>query len=163
MDPAPSNSSGPEASLRVLLQESFDCLEREIPRAYWKMCAALADLSVRVRLDDESVIVSFAGAHGRVDTGDGQAGAELRTSRQAVIAVLDGRLSLADAVLTDAVVVKAPLDTLERLNRGIEVYLHGAVRSRSFPALLKRFRGGEQPASGDPTGMARTGTSRSRP
>jgi hypothetical protein len=140
MDREFSNSSGPETSLRGLLQESFDCLEREIPQAYQRMCATLDGLSVRISVDDEPVVIGFAGVRGRVSLTGGPVDAELCTSRRAVLEVLDGRLSLADAVLADAVTIRAPLDTLERLNRALEAYMHGAVRSRSFAALLVRFR-----------------------
>ena len=159
MDPESSSSSGPETSLRALLQESFDCLEREIPQAYQRMCVTLDGVSVRISLDDETVVIAFGGAHGQVAVAGGPVEAELCTSRRAVLAVLDGRLSLADAVLADAVRIKAPLDTLERLNRGLEAYVHGAVRSHSFPALLVRFGAREQQESDGP-GAARAGRER---
>jgi hypothetical protein len=150
MDPESSSSSGPETSLRGLLQESLDCLEREIPQVYQRMCATLDGLSVRISLDDETVVIGFAGVHGRVDVVGRPVEAELCTSRRTVLAVLDGRLSLADAVLADAVRIKAPLDMLERLNGALEAYVHGAVRSHSFPALLVRFRAREQQESDVP-------------
>jgi hypothetical protein len=162
MDPACSSFSGPEASLRSLLEESFDCLEREIPQAYERMCATLEGLSVCISLDDEAVVVGFAGARGRVDAAGGPVHADLCSSRRAVLAVLDGRLSLADAVLTDAVRIKAPLDTLERLGRALEAYMHGAVRSRSFPALLARLRSRERPEL-DSSASARGGRGRVGP
>jgi hypothetical protein len=155
MDRESSNSSVPETSLGRLLQESFDCLEREIPQAYRKMCATLDGLSVRICLDDETVVIGFAGVHCRVDVAGGPVKAELRTSRRAVLAVLDGRQSLASAVLADEVKVRAPLDTLERLNHAIEAYMHGAVRSRSFPALLVRFREREPQQSDGPEAARR--------
>ena len=150
MDLEPSSSYGPETSLRALLQESFDCLEREIPLAYQRMCATLDGLSVCISVDDETVVIGFAGKQGQVDLPGGPVGAELRTSRRAVLAVLDGRLSLANAVLVDDVRIKAPLDTLDRLNRALEAFAHGAVRSRSFPRLLERFRSREMAKSDRP-------------
>jgi hypothetical protein len=148
-------------SLRGLLQESFDCLEREIPQAYQSMCATLDGLSVRISLDDETVVIAFAGAHGRVAVASGPVDAELCTFRRAVLAVLDGGLSIADAVLADAVTVRARLDTLERLNQALEAYVHGAVRSRSFAALLARFRARERQESHG--GKARAGHARVGP
>jgi hypothetical protein len=162
MDPESSNSSGPEASLRGLLQESFACLEREIPQAYQQVCALLDGLTVGISLDDETVVIDCAGGRERVRVDGGQVSAELCTSRRAVLAVLDGRLSLAEAVLTDAVRVKAPLDTLERLNRALEAYVHGAVRSRAFPGVLARFRArARQEPDGPPA--ARGGRRSARP
>ena len=160
MDQEPLSSSDTDASLRGLLQESFDCLERDIPLAYQRMCALLEGLSVAVAMDDELIVIGCAGLRGRVDPAGGPVAAELRTSRRAILAVVDGRLSLADAVLTDAVMVKGSLDVLERLHRALEAYMHGAVRSRSFPALLARFRAPVQPAS---EGDAGAGRGRVRP
>jgi hypothetical protein len=43
-------------------------------------------------------------------------------------------------VLSDTVFVKGSLDTLERVEQGLLLYVNGAVRAPSFPVLLDRLR-----------------------
>ena len=151
MDQVSSNSSGRSRlrnrSLRTLLDESFTVLRREVPEAHRLMCAELEGAGVAIRVDDESVVVTCDGTGMRVDEWSGreQPSAEIRTSREAILHVLNGKLAMANAVLTDAVRARASLETLVRLNRGLTMYVHGAVRAPSFPELLKRFEIGPQP------------------
>ena len=147
MDQVSSNSSDPSRSLCALLDESFTVLRREVPEAHRRMCAELSGDGVAIRVDDESVVVACNGFEMRVRKGNARTGtiAEIRTSRQAILRVLDGKMTLADAVLTDAVRAQASLEALVRLNRGLAMYVHGAVRAPSFPELLERFQMGPQP------------------
>ena len=150
-----SSSSARDRSLRVLLDESFSVLRQEVPEAHRRMCAELHGDAVAIRVDDESVVVTCDGAAMHTqDTGmtDGVS-AEIRTSRKAILHVLNGHVTLTDAVLADAVGVRASLEALVRLNRGLALYVHGAVRAPSFPELLERFQRG--PRSSKARGRAR--------
>jgi hypothetical protein len=131
-----------------LLDESFTVLRREVPEAHRRMCAELEGAGVAIRVNDESVIVACDGTGMRVDEWSGREhpSAEIRTSRKAILQVLNGKLAMANAVLTDAVRARASLETLVRLNRGLALYVHGAVRAPSFPELLKRFETGPRPS-----------------
>jgi hypothetical protein len=66
--------------------------------------------------------------------------AELVTSRNTILNILDARLTLAEAVLSDAIVLKRHVDDLIAFHDGLMTYVRGAVRSPSFPRLLDRFR-----------------------
>jgi hypothetical protein len=57
-----------------------------------------------------------------------------------ILDVLDARRLLAEAVLADEVLVVGALEHLVEAHAGLTAYLHGAVRSRSFAGLLRRFR-----------------------
>lgn len=151
MDPESSSSSATEpaeTTVAGLLAESFRVLAAELPPAWESFCAALDGLAVEIRVDAESFTVSFAGriAHisGIAGIGDSAGialpGARIDTTRRTIEDVLDARLSLREAVLTDALQVIAPLPVIDRLHTGILSYVHGGVRCPSFPSLLKRFR-----------------------
>jgi hypothetical protein len=58
----------------------------------------------------------------------------------AIVGVLDAQLTLAEAVESDAVRVRADLDRLVHLHDGLLAYVHGAVRCPGFPELLVRLR-----------------------
>jgi hypothetical protein len=141
-----SSNSSVRESLGALLDESFTILRDEVPEANRRMCSRLEGEVVVICADDQSVVVACDGAAMRVQAGSiADASAEIRTSRRAILRVLDGEVTLADAVLAGAVSVRASLEALVRLNHGLAMYVHGAVRAPSFPRLLERFRRGRRP------------------
>jgi hypothetical protein len=136
-----SNSSGRDGSLRALLNESFVVLLREVAPAHQRMCAALDGMTVAITVDGEAVDVKSDGRAMRVRSlkRDQKITVEITTARAAILDVLHGRTTLTAAVLADSVRARASLDSLVRLNHGLAMYVHGAVRAPSFPAILERF------------------------
>lgn len=143
-----------------LLAESLVALAREQPRQHARLCEQLQDRTVEVRVEAEHFLLRFAPEGARVERAGAPSEARVLMGRRALGDVLAARLSLAEAVLTDAVEVVGPLDTLMALHEGLVTYVHGAVRCPSFPSLLARLRavcreavpfphGGESHATGD--------------
>lgn len=124
-----------------LLAESFQVLAEELPPAYERLLSRLSGKAVMIRVDDEWFVAEFGPKGAEVRTGDME-GAELRiaTTRKAIGRVIDAQVSLSDAVLADEVEVVGPLGALTEIQDGLSSYVHGAVRCRSFPALLERLR-----------------------
>jgi N-methylhydantoinase B/oxoprolinase/acetone carboxylase alpha subunit len=135
-----SSSSARNTSLGALLEESFEILLREVPEAHRRMCTTLKGAAVSIHVDDDHVVALFDAATATVGNDTSRVTTDVATSRQAIIDVVEGRLSLYDAVLADVVRARAPLDALVQLYDGLVMYVHGAVRSPSFPKLLERFR-----------------------
>ena len=135
-----SSSSSATETVAGLLDESFRVLADELPEAHARMAAALGGRAVRLRVDDEDFTVRFDGGVARVDAAPGPADIEIGTTKAVIDDVLEARRTLADAVLADAVTAVAPLPVLVEAHRGLLAYVHGAVRSPSFPRLLERFR-----------------------
>jgi hypothetical protein len=88
----------------------------------------------------ERFFLGFAPGSARVESTGPTAQALLVTGRGVLADVLDARLSLTRAVLTDALEVVGPLASLMALHEGLVTYVHGAVRCPSFPSLLARLR-----------------------
>ncbi len=124
----------------ALLAESFAALEREAPEAHLRIRNHLVGLSVRVEVDDERFALGFSSTAVNVAAEPGSVDAVVATTSAGIDALLDGELAVANAVLEDRLRVVAPLEVLVRLQEGLRLYVHGAVRSVSFPALLERFR-----------------------
>jgi hypothetical protein len=133
-----------------LLNESLSVLQREQPASYGRLCESLAGLRIEICVDDERMSVAFEpGGHrvaGQIAAPEPAAGARFTASRGAVLDVLDGRISLAAAVLTSRLEAYAPLRRLLELHDALLLYVNAAVRCRSFPALLDRFRAGAEAA-----------------
>lgn len=132
----------PGRPVAALLVESFEALAAELPAAHARMCARLAGRVVELRIDDERLVVAFAEGCAHVRAGGETPAADVRvvTSRQAILDVLDARRSLSDAVFADEIEVVGTLEHLVEAHAGLTTYLHGAVRTRSFAGLLRRFR-----------------------
>jgi hypothetical protein len=104
------------------------------------MCRRLAARRVDLCLDDERVAVVFARDEASIVGDAGPCTVEVQTSRTAVLRVIDARDTLMSAVLADRLVLRgAPPDVLA-FHDGLIAYVHGAVRARSFPELLRQFR-----------------------
>lgn len=134
------SSSGTEGPVGSLLAESLTALAREQPALHARMCEQLQGRAVEVRVDAERFVLGFTPGHARVEPGGREADAVILTGRRALGEVLGARLSLAEAVLTDALEVVGPLASLMALHEGLVTYVHGAVRCPSFPSLLTRLR-----------------------
>lgn len=129
----------------MLLAESFAILEHEVPDAYEMMCDRLDGYRVGIRVDDEQFVAEFADGRARVLQNVESSYVQIATSRAAILAVLDGEVSLLNSVLGDEVQAKASLDDLITVNSGLAMYVKGAVRCPSFPALVERLRGANDP------------------
>lgn len=123
-----------------LLAESFRSLSREQPGLHARMCKQLQYRVVEARVDAERFFLCFTPDAARVQAAGRPADARILTGRRALADVLGARLSLTEAVLTDALEVVGPLASLMALHEGLVTYVHGAVRCPSFPSLLARLR-----------------------
>jgi hypothetical protein len=104
------------------------------------MCVSLAPRTLRLHVEHERVAVRFAPEEARVVDDDGECALELQTTRRTILDVIDARRTLMGAVLADRLMVRGtPRDVLA-FHDGLMAYVQGAVRARSFPELLKRYR-----------------------
>ncbi len=131
--PIVSTLAGPIAAL---LAESFAILASRLPDAYARMTALLHGCEAELVLDGESIDLRFGPAPAR----SSRPLPRIECSLATVLAVLDARLTLAEAVEIDALRVRSDLDRLVLLHDGLLAYVHGAVRCPGFPELLVRLR-----------------------
>lgn len=139
-----ATSSGRPATLPATcayLERSLALLARERPENFRRFCAALRGLRVHIQVDDERFTVVGDGLSARVQAGArGEAVAEFTVRRSALLEVIDGRRTLAEALARGELGVRGPLPRLHELRAALLAYVHGAVRCRAFPALLERYR-----------------------
>jgi hypothetical protein len=65
---------------------------------------------------------------------------QLHASRQTILDVIDARLTLYEAVIADSIVLEGDIESLAAFHDGLLIYIQGAIRCPSFPALLDHFR-----------------------
>jgi hypothetical protein len=123
-----------------LLRRSVGHLENEVPDSYHLVLEALGPLVVEVDVDGEQF--SLRGG-GRLEVSDGVAGvagAQITTSRAAILDLLDAKIGLNEAVQAGAVGVRGSLDDVLRAHDSLLAYVHAAVRAPSQPGLLDALR-----------------------
>ena len=125
-----------------LLRRSVEHLADEVPDSYRLVLEALGPLLVEVDVDGER----FALRGGqRLEVSEGpasMAGAQITTSRAAILDLLDAKVGLDEAVQVGAVGVRGPLDDILRAHATLLAYVHAAIRAPSQPALLCALRRG---------------------
>lgn len=138
---APSaNFSAPERSFRDFLASSFALLAREVPAAYTQMCRQLAPREVILRVDRETVALVFSRDDVHIAPHSSHPHVEIETTRATVLSVIDAEATLTEAVFDDRLLLRGRLEDLVAFHDALLTYVQGAVRTPSFPALLRRYR-----------------------
>lgn len=112
----------------------------ECPQAYGLICRLLASREALVLIDGETVALTFRLDEVHVLHQPHSPHVEMHTSRQTILDLIDARLTLDQAVLADAIVLRGNVQDLGLFHEAWLNYVRGAVRCPSFPALLDRFR-----------------------
>jgi molybdopterin-guanine dinucleotide biosynthesis protein A len=138
------------AALRTaaVLEEAFAILARDQPAAFYRMTRQLDGLTVSLAVADEAFTVACAADRPAIrdDVRASPASAEVRTERQTILDLCDGRLRLLEAVMRRRLFVRASEPLLLRLSRAVTAFSEGAVRARRMRALLERLRADRPPS-----------------
>ena len=132
--------SPPAVGVAALLRRSFEHLAGEVPQSFRHLVGELGPLVVEVDVGGELFSVRGGGGLAVADGPSGTADVRIRTSREAVLEVLDAALGLPEAVETDRVQVHGALDDVVRAHDALIAYAHAAVRAPSLPGLLTALR-----------------------
>lgn len=133
----------------TFLAHSMTLLAAEKPPVYARLCALLRDREARVTMDGERLGIAFPGGEFRLVAEVDRPFIELVSTRTTVVAVVDGRLTLEEAVWGGHLELRGHLPDLVRFHDALVLYLHGAVRCPSFPWLLDCYRDGNAPRASD--------------
>lgn len=140
----PERAAGPspagDGGFGAFLLRSFAVMREQAPHAYGTLCATLARRDVRLEVDGEVTVLRFTAHDATAITRDGRPAIDVRTSRDAILDLIDGRGTLLDAVLADRLLLRGDPDRLLEFHDGLVAYVHGAVRAPSFPGLLREYR-----------------------
>ncbi|BBX07193.1 hypothetical protein MAIC_19960 [Mycolicibacterium aichiense] len=121
----------------------MDHLAVDVPASYRLLVAELGPLIVELDVGDDIFSVHAGGERFEVSDGRAQsAGVRVRTSRTAILDLIDAKVGLDDAVEAGVVSVHGCLDDVERAHDTLRAYIHGAVRAASVPGLLSELRAG---------------------
>ena len=133
--------SPPAVGVAALLRRSLEHLAGEVPQSYRHLVGELGPLVVEVDVDGELFSVRGGGGLAVADGPSGTADVRIRTSREAVLEVLDAALALRRGGRDGpgAGARRRSTTWCGRTTRCI-AYAHAAVRAPSLPGLLTALR-----------------------
>jgi len=129
----------PRREFRDFLARSLELLAAESPQAYAQLARALDALPLALEVDGAAMRLVFEQGHHAVCDA-APAPVLLRTSRPAILDLVDGRVTLIAALRTERLWLQGKPKSLVRFDAALRAYLAGAVRSPSFQPLLADYR-----------------------
>jgi hypothetical protein len=131
--------SPPAERAAVVLSDSLRHLRSEAPQSYQALCAALRDMAVACRVDNDRFTLHSDGRETWLGEPRAPTPPQVEASVQAVLDVIDGRRQLVDTLLDGAVAVRARLEDAIRLDDALRTYVHGAALAPSCARLRARL------------------------
>lgn len=132
-------------SFTTFLARSLALLEDEMPSAYSAVASHLGGREVLLHVDEETLSVRGAGERLHLSFVGTAPVVELRTCRDVIAALIEGEITLLDAVLSERLVLVGSVDDLVAFDAGLIAYLNGAVRCPAFPNLRDDYLSGVKP------------------
>jgi hypothetical protein len=130
-------------SFRSFLARSLDAIAAECPTAHVALTQALTGRDVTVVVDDERVGIRGEPDGLRLGPPSAAATVEFRSPRRTLVDLTDGRDAFLDAVLAGRIEIQGAVGEIAVFHDALFLYLSGAVRCPSLPALLAAFAASE--------------------
>jgi SCP-2 sterol transfer family protein len=122
------------------LSNSIHLLEKESRENFLRLNARLGGLRAKISDGSQTQIVYFDDRRLVVVPFSIHTDIIVTLDAFKILQLLDGKESLQEAVLNKSIFIQGSLKILETYNEALGIYLHGALRSPGFPAILSRFR-----------------------
>ena len=127
--------------LGLVLDDAIDMLERDAPRYASGMAGCLSSLPIGVDIDDEHFAIASDRERVRRVARSEHVMVEIRTTTTTMLRLLDGDLSLVDAIRRDDLRLRGAAESIHSLQDALGWFLLGCARCSGAPALLDRLRG----------------------
>lgn len=130
-----------QSHARQTLENALDVLRADAAAAYYRVLDELSGLALRVQVGDERFDCRCTDAQlVFISAGEGAPDITVCTDPRTILALIDGQVSIMNAVLARQLSVQGEVMTLARLSRAVVAFSEGALRSRGMRALLQRYR-----------------------
>ena len=129
-----------DSSFAALVETSFAVLSRECPEAYSRICQRLNTREVHLTVDAETVSLRFQPESTQILQSAQQPTVYFVSTKQTLLDLVDARMTLEYAIMRDLIHVRGKMNDLIDFYESLQLYIHGAVRCVSFPALLSDYR-----------------------
>ena len=123
-----------------LLRESLEGIRMDEPEVHRALTRSLGRLRARLVSDGAACVVWLEFDAWRMDPGDCDADIEVAFDRQIILDLIDGRLTLEDAILGEQLLIFGSVDKVEAFSDALLIYIEGLIRMPGTPALLRGYR-----------------------
>lgn len=128
------------SSFTTLIETSLDVMAHECPEAYQCACQLLDRHEVCLTIDSETVSVRFYSTYAEMLYTPQQPTVYLSSSKSVLLDLVDANYTLEYAITHDLLHIRGKMHELIRFYEALQLYIQGAVRCPSFPALLSDYR-----------------------
>lgn len=123
-----------------LLDAGLGMLRRDATAAYHRLAELLDGTPIRFAVDESDVVLYFEPArHALREAADGVR-VRVGTNSDTILALLEDRLSLVDALRQGGLELSGPPDQIARFDDALTVFLAGAIRTEASAGLLDELR-----------------------
>jgi hypothetical protein len=133
-DPAPTSRTA------ALLRSAFAIVREDVPEAHARMVGR-APRTTLLEIDEDRLALVRTTAGIDVCGADaGEGDVRVRATTEVLLAILDGKTTLLDAILAGSVFVAGEVGALADAQSAVLSFLQGCVRTTRTRELLEQFR-----------------------
>jgi hypothetical protein len=130
----------PSADFFSFLLTSLSRIAAAEPDAHRSLTDAMGSMRVRLVADGVARIVRFDFPDWRIYAEVSEADLEVALDREIIMDLIDGRLTMEDAIYQERLRVRGSVETIERFHGVLMIYLEGLIRTPEAPVLLESYR-----------------------
>jgi hypothetical protein len=130
----------PPREFFTFLHDSLVRLAVEVPEAHRALAAAMGRTRARLVADGDARTIRFDFPYWTIYADDNEADLEVAFDRELVLDLVDGRLTLEEAIYQERLLMRGSIETIERFHDALMIYLEGLLRTSHAPALLAHYR-----------------------
>ena len=131
----------PPADFFTFLRTSLSCIAAEEPDGHRALTAAMGRMRVRLVADGVARIIRFDFPDWAIYPEVSEAAdLEVAFDREIIMDLIDGRLTMEDAIYQERLRMRGSVETIERFHGALMIYLEGLIRTPGAPAMLEVYR-----------------------
>jgi hypothetical protein len=148
----------PPADFFAFLHTSLSRLAAAMPDAHRALADAMGDLRARLVADGVARTIRFDFPDWTIYAGASEADLEVSFDRKVIVNLIDGHLTMEDAIDQERLRIRGSVETIERFHEALLIYLEGLIRTPEAPTILESYREANGSArSGEPGQRGRGG------
>lgn len=130
----------PPPDFFTFLRTSLSHIAAEEPNAHRALTAAIGSMRARLVADGVARVIRFDFPDWKIYAGASGADLDVAFDRQVIMDLVDGRLTLADAIYQERLCMRGRVETIERFHGALLIYLEALIRTPGAPAMLESYR-----------------------